>query len=851
GLTALASNSGAFEFPNVPLTPGENALTAQASDAAGNTATFPLTVDYTPPTGNQTDPVIAWNQTALDAIRQDATDPNMASRGLAMVQSAVLDALNAAEQKPGHFVTIAAPADSSAPAAVDQAAHDVLAYLYPGQQATFDAELAATLSDVPDGQAKTDGIAAGQQAAAAIIAMRANDGWNNYVDYTPGSGPGVWVPTPPNYAQALEPQWATLTPWTMTSDSQFRPAGPPDLTSQAWADALNQVQSLGAANSTTRTADQTQIAHFWADTNGTSTPPGHWNEIADAVAQSEGNSLDADAQLFAELDVGLADAAIVAWDAKYAYNAWRPVTAIPNAASSGNPNVTADANWQPMLLTPNFPEYVSGHSTFSGTAAGILDAVFGANTSFTAASDFLPGVTRSYTSFDQAAEEAGMSRIYAGIHFMFSNTDGLAAGHSLADYVLSTFDTTHDTVPPKVSITSPLQNSAANHELTVTGQVTDNLSGVQSLTAAIDDGSPAPVTFDASGNFTFTTSLPLDGSADGPHLLHFQSADFAGNISVPADLGFTLETKPPAIALTSPMDGDAIDVSAQLTGSVTSASSIVSLNYNFDGGTAMPFTTAADGSFTLPLDLSRLSPGDHTLTVTATSAAGNTTHDSITVHLAALIPLTISSMLPVAGAGDVGVTYRPRIDFSRAIDTSTLTSADFYATDSTGAVVPSTIVPSQDGTFAWLFFTSDLPGASTVTITVDGSQIKDAAGNLLDADDSGMPGSVLMSSFTTVNVAGQPDTTVYTSLDQTQPTVNTGASLTGIVADPGPDLQPGTKDDVAAGPDGVLMTADDVYKLPIAGVKVYIIGHEDQAVFTDANGRFTFNNVPTGDVKLV
>ncbi|HUY88576.1 MAG TPA: DUF4214 domain-containing protein, partial [Pirellulales bacterium] len=851
GLTALASGSGAFEFPNVTLAAGDNAFTAQSTDVAGNTATFPLTVHYTPPSGGQTDPVIAWNQTALDAIRQDATDPNLASRGLAMVQSAVFDAVNAAEQKPGRFVTFSAPADSSPAAAVDRAAHDVLAYLYPAQQATFDAELAATLSDVPDGQSKTDGIAAGQQAAAAMIALRADDGWNNYVDYTPGSGPGVWAPTPPNYRQALEPQWATLTPWAMTFDSQFRPAGPPDLTSQAWADALNQVQSLGSATSTTRTADQTEIAHFWADTNGTATPPGHWNEIADQIASSEGNSLDADAQLFAELDVGLADAAVVAWDAKFAYNAWRPVTAIPDAASTGNPNVTPDPNWQPMLITPNFPEYVSGHSTFSGTAAGILDAVFGANTSFSAPSDALPGVTRSFDGFDAAAEEAGMSRIYAGIHFLFSDLDGLAAGHSLADYVLSTFDTSEDSVPPKVAITSPQQSSAANGQVTVTGQATDNLSGVQSLTAAVDDGNPVPLTFDASGNFTFTTTLPLDGSADGPHVIHFQAADFAGNFSIPTDLNFTLETNPPAIDLTSPTDGATIDGATQLTGTVTSASNIVALDYDFDGGAALPFPLAADGGFAHALDLSTLSAGDHTLTVTATSAAGHTSQDSITVHLAAAIPLTVSSLLPVEGGSDVGVTYRPRIDFSRAIDASTLTSADFYATDSTGAVIPSSIVPSQDGTFAWLFFANPLPGASTITITVDGSQIKDAAGNLLDADDSGTPGSVLTSNFTTVNVAGQPDTTVYTSLDQTQPSVAAGASLTGIVADPGPDLQPGSKDDVAAGPDGVLATADDVYKLPIAGVKVYIIGHEDQAVYTDSSGRFTFTNVPTGDVKLV
>ncbi|HQU41647.1 MAG TPA: Ig-like domain-containing protein [Pirellulales bacterium] len=454
GLTALASASGTFEFPNVALALGDNTFTAVIGGSVGNTVQATLTVDRVASTG-QSDPVIQWNENLLAAIQQDASDPQMGSRAMAMVQSAVYDAVNAVEGKPGHFVTLTAPAGASAPAAVSQAAHDVLAYLYPAQLATFDGELAASLALVADGQAKTDGMALGTTAASAIVALRAGDGSRNFVEYTPGSGPGVWRPTAPMYAEALEPQWAQLTPWTMTSDSEFRPAGPPALTSAAWAQSVNETQSLGAADSTTRTADQTEIAHFWSDGGGTATPPGHWNEIAEQVASSEGNSLDENARLFAELDVGLADAAIVAWDAKFAYNAWRPITAIPNADTAGNSAVTQDPNWTPLLITPNFPEYVSGHSTFSGTAAGILDAVFGADTSFTIGSDALPGVTRSFTGFDQAAQEAGISRIYGGIHFEFSDADGRAAGALLAQHVLATFDTTQDTVPPTITIGVP------------------------------------------------------------------------------------------------------------------------------------------------------------------------------------------------------------------------------------------------------------------------------------------------------------------------------------------------------------------------------------------------------------
>src|SRR5205823_2806872 len=156
------------------------------------------------------------------------------------------------------------------------------------------------------------------------------------------------------------------------------------------------------------------------------------------------------------LDIALADAAIVAWDAKYTYNSWRPVTAIRNAGQAGNPDVTADPNWTPLLVTPNFPEYISGHSTFSAAAATILDSFFGNNVGFSTTSVTLPGVARSFATFDQAAAEAGQSRIYAGIHFQFANQDGLAAGRSLADYVLGSFTVNQDTQPPQLTLDNVL-----------------------------------------------------------------------------------------------------------------------------------------------------------------------------------------------------------------------------------------------------------------------------------------------------------------------------------------------------------------------------------------------------------
>ena len=833
---ALATDTGSFQFPDVPLTIGANPFTAEATSAAGATADFPVTIIRVSSTAPP-NPVIVWNQAALNAIEQDGTDPLFASRGLAMVQAAVFDSVNAIEGTPAYYVKIAAPAGASADAAVDAAAHDVLGYLYPGQQASLDALLAAQLALVPDGQAKADGEAVGQAAGNAIIAMRVNDGSQTFVDFTSGTAPGNWQPTPPAFAEPLDPQWANLTPFAMTSPDQFRPAGPPDLTSQQWADAVNQVESLGSATNSTRTAYQTQIAQFWNDATSTYTPPGHWNAIAATVAQQEGDGLASDARLFAELDISLADAGIAAWNTKYDYDTWRPVTVIQSGGDGVNPAVTADPTWEPLLTTPNFPEYVSGHSTFSGAAATVLDAFFGDNVSFTSTEETLPGVTRSFTSFDQAAQEAGMSRIYAGIHFIFSDTDGLATGQAVAKWDLGTFNVSQDTTPPKVTLDNVLPGGASSTNITITGQVSDTLSGVAKLEVQVDQGAYAPLAFNAgTGQFSLTTSFALDGSQNGSHTLNFRATDAAGNIAAPVPFTFMLGTMAPTLNVTSPSDGGTIEEGDTLTGTATtSGPALVALSYAFDGGQAMPVTfSAADGSFNQALDMSKLAAGAHTLSVTATDAAGNTTTQILHVDLTAVIPLMVDNVLPMDGSTDIGVTYRPKVTFSRAIDPTTLNAADFYATDPAGDKLPATIVPSDDGTYAWLFFSSPLPGASAITLIVDGSGIKAADGTELDAAMDGTPGSKLTETFTTVSVANVP-----------------GTSLTGIVADPGPDFKPMTRDDFRSGPDGVAGTADDIYLHPIAGALVYILGEQDQAVVSDAQGRFSFASVPTGDVKLV
>ncbi len=231
-LTAQSTNTGTFQFTGVPLALGENRLTVKAVDEVGNASVAQATIERAASSGG-VDQVIYWNQVQLQAIENDASTPEVASRGLAMVSASVYDAVNAINGTPGYYVSLKAPADASADAAVASASYTVLSYLFPAQQPNLDAILAADLANIPDGQSKTDGLAVGQSVANAIIAMRANDGSTSYVAYTPGTAPGDWQPTAPSFMPAENPQWATLKPFAMTSDSQFRPGPPPRWTARS------------------------------------------------------------------------------------------------------------------------------------------------------------------------------------------------------------------------------------------------------------------------------------------------------------------------------------------------------------------------------------------------------------------------------------------------------------------------------------------------------------------------------------------------------------------------------------------------------------------------------------------
>lgn len=388
------------------------------------------------------DEVTHWNQQALNVIRTTSMNPPMASRALAITHTAIFDAVNAVDQthNPYHFTGTVNP-NCSREAAVAQAAYRTLAAAFPTQQVNLQNELNARLALIPGGQAKTDGIQLGNAVADDILQLRSADGSTfNPGPYTGSNVIGKWRPTPPGFANGLLPAWGAVTPFTMTSGSQFRQGPPPAVNSAEYTAAYNEVKELGSASSATRTVDQTNIARFWADGGGTTTPPGHWNRIAQTVAASRNTTLSENARMFALMNLTMADAGIACWDMKYVYEYWRPVTGIREGDADGNLDTVGDASWNPLITTPPFPSFTSGHSTFSGGAATVLASFFGTdNVSFTSSAEGFAVPDRNFTSFSQAANEAKDSRLFGGIHWRFDNEVGMTMGNDLGRYVYNNY----------------------------------------------------------------------------------------------------------------------------------------------------------------------------------------------------------------------------------------------------------------------------------------------------------------------------------------------------------------------------------------------------------------------------
>ena len=379
--------------------------------------------------------VVDWNQELLTIQKMPGVQPATVhpTRSFAIVDAAIFDAvvsITHADQ-PYLFEVSAGPHDRP-DAAADQAAHDTLVGLYPSMQATLDQMLAKQLAALPAGAATDGGIRVGRLVAVLMLAARANDGSaaTPAPFVVPPNQPGNYQITPPNHPTPVFTSWGNVTPFVLNRGDQFRPSPPPALTSATWATAINEVQSLGQDTSTTRTADQTTAAKFWA-------PPiwNTWNEIAGGQVTARRVNLEETAKMFASLNLTFADTVIAFYDAKYHYVFWRPITAI-RAGTPDNPAVTANPTWNALANTAADPSYPGAHSSISEAGATVLSTFFGDHMALTVSSDALAGVTRHFDSFQAAATEAGLSRIFAGQHTRIDHEAGLALGSSVAQFVL-------------------------------------------------------------------------------------------------------------------------------------------------------------------------------------------------------------------------------------------------------------------------------------------------------------------------------------------------------------------------------------------------------------------------------
>ncbi len=452
-----ADGNGAFRA-EISLETGTNLLRFEAANLSGATQSQEHSVVLG-------DILLDWNATMLNIIRDWSTfsndpytnrivseRPPMAARNLAIIHAAMFDSIaSVSEHHEPLFVHGVVQPGASAEAAASTAAHILATWLYSSsrEKNLLDATLAESLASITDQDARAKGILVGQSVAQAYIDWRKQDGSDMPVNYVASVTPGAWNRTFPDFLPPTLPNWPNVAPFAVASGSQFRPSPPPSIESPEYAAAVDEVLRMGNWDSAERTADQTEIAIFWADGAGTATPPGHWNQIAADLVSGTRRSLIENSRLFALLNIAMADAGIASWDAKYFYNLWRPIHAIRYGDSDGNDLTQTNPHWMPLLKTPPFPSYTSGHSTFSGAAATVLTALLG-DVPFETSNDAHSGFRqkplapsqlkkRSFTSFWQAAEEAGASRIYGGIHFSFDNTAGLSMGTQIGNLVMQRF----------------------------------------------------------------------------------------------------------------------------------------------------------------------------------------------------------------------------------------------------------------------------------------------------------------------------------------------------------------------------------------------------------------------------
>ena len=377
------------------------------------------------------DVITDWNTKAGEIIVESKLGTPPAIRAMAVVHTATYEAVNAITQRyPASRLNLEPARGASVDAAVAAAHRGTLAKLIPTQQASIDAAYQAALAGIAEGPAKTAGITVGEKAAAAVLAMRADDGAAVGEAYRPHTTAGAYVPT----ATPAVPQWLQRKPWLMTSAAQFRPASPPALTSDAWARDYNEVKALGSKSSARRSAEQTEIARFWEFSL-----PSIYHGVVRSVANMPGREMTRNARLFAAVTQAMDDAMIGVFDAKYHYKFWRPATAIRNGDIDGHDATEREASWTPFIDAPMHPEYPSAHSILAGAVGAVLQAEIGDGLMpvLTTTSPTAKGARRSWTSVDDFTQEVSNARIYEGVHYRMSTDVGTAMGKRIGELAVT------------------------------------------------------------------------------------------------------------------------------------------------------------------------------------------------------------------------------------------------------------------------------------------------------------------------------------------------------------------------------------------------------------------------------
>ncbi|HVF46107.1 MAG TPA: vanadium-dependent haloperoxidase [Pyrinomonadaceae bacterium] len=382
------------------------------------------------PSSVSADKVTDWNEIGAQAVLNTGRAGAVGTIDLAYMHIAMYDAVNAIE--PGYSVFAASPSNvppgASSEAATVEAAYRVLIAILPSQAAYINQQYAISIASIPNSQSKTDGMAVGAEVAALFLASRVGDGRNANVTYTPGTGPGAWIPTSPTPPAA--PWLRLMRPFGIESASQFRPDPPPSLDSAEWAEEYNEVKRLGSINSAHRTPEQTTLARVFLDPGVTQLA-----KTFRQLATNQGLSLRDNARLFAYLYVAQGDATIAGFNAKYHYGFWRPITAIRNGDTDGNPDTEADPSWMPLSTTPNHPEYLSAHAFVDGAWTEVLREFFGTKKLDLTISSTTTGTSLSFSNTDDVNKAVTDARIFAGFHYRSACVRGTVLGRKVAKYI--------------------------------------------------------------------------------------------------------------------------------------------------------------------------------------------------------------------------------------------------------------------------------------------------------------------------------------------------------------------------------------------------------------------------------